>query len=71
MLSALLQTMLAVAVISFTWVIPATYARAYLPVIDVTAISDAVAFMPRATLVDDVRNKEGLALCGRGAACPG
>ena len=42
MLSAMRQTMLAVALISFTWVIPATYARADLPVIDVTAISDAV-----------------------------
>ena len=34
-------------------------------------VHSAVAFMPRATLVDFVRNKEGLALCGRGAACPG
>jgi len=34
-------------------------------------VHSAVAFMPRATLVDYVRNKEGLALCGRGAACPG
>jgi len=31
----------------------------------------AVAFMPRATLVSYVRDKESLALCGRGAACPG
>jgi hypothetical protein len=31
----------------------------------------AVAFMPRVTLVDYVRDKESLALCGRGAACPG
>jgi hypothetical protein len=31
----------------------------------------AVGFMPRATLVDHVKNTEGLALCGRGAACPG
>jgi len=31
----------------------------------------SVAFMPRATLVDYIRNKEGLALCGWGAACPG
>jgi serine/threonine protein kinase len=31
----------------------------------------AVAFMPRVTLIDYVRDKESLALCGRGAACPG
>ena len=31
----------------------------------------AVGFMPRALLVDHVRSTEGLALCGRGAACPG
>ena len=31
----------------------------------------AVGFMPRARLVDYVRSTEGLALCGRGAACPG
>jgi tRNA A-37 threonylcarbamoyl transferase component Bud32/membrane-associated phospholipid phosphatase len=31
----------------------------------------AVGFMPRAVLVDHVRSTEGLALCGRGAACPG
>jgi membrane-associated phospholipid phosphatase/tRNA A-37 threonylcarbamoyl transferase component Bud32 len=34
-------------------------------------IDRAVAFMPRATLVSYVRDKESLALCGRGAACPG
>jgi hypothetical protein len=34
-------------------------------------VGDAVAFMPRATLVRHVRTTEGLALCGRGAACPG
>jgi tRNA A-37 threonylcarbamoyl transferase component Bud32/membrane-associated phospholipid phosphatase len=33
--------------------------------------TSAVGFMPRATLVDHVKNTEGLALCGRGAACPG
>ena len=33
--------------------------------------SGAVDLMPRARLVDYVRNTEGLALCGRGAACPG
>jgi hypothetical protein len=31
----------------------------------------AVGFVPRAALVDHVKNTEGLALCGRGAACPG
>jgi hypothetical protein len=36
-----------------------------------TAVGGAVAFMPRATLVTYVRDKEGLALCGRGAPCPG
>jgi hypothetical protein len=30
-----------------------------------------VAFMPRSALVGYVRRTEGLALCGRGAACPG
>jgi membrane-associated phospholipid phosphatase len=34
-------------------------------------VDGAVAFMPRATLVQHVRTTEGLALCGRGAACPG
>ena len=33
--------------------------------------TSAVDFMPRASLVDHVKNTEGLALCGRGAACPG
>ena len=36
-----------------------------------TEVGGAVTFMPRATLVTYVRNKEGLALCGRGAPCPG
>jgi hypothetical protein len=36
-----------------------------------TAVGSAVAFMPRSGLVDYVRRTEGLALCGRGAACPG
>jgi hypothetical protein len=31
----------------------------------------AEAFVPRSRLVDYVRSTEGLALCGRGAACPG
>jgi hypothetical protein len=30
-----------------------------------------VGFMPRARLVTYVRDQEGLALCGRGASCPG
>jgi hypothetical protein len=30
----------------------------------------ALSFQPRAALVDFVRRTEGLALCGRGAACP-
>jgi hypothetical protein len=33
--------------------------------------SGAVRFMPRAALVRHVENTGGLALCGRGAACPG
>jgi hypothetical protein len=36
-----------------------------------TAVETAVAFMPRSALVAYVRRTEGLALCGRGAACPG
>jgi tRNA A-37 threonylcarbamoyl transferase component Bud32 len=36
-----------------------------------TSVRSAVAFMPRVTLVDYVRDEESLALCGRGAACPG
>jgi tRNA A-37 threonylcarbamoyl transferase component Bud32 len=35
------------------------------------AVDSAVAFMPRSELVRYVRRTEGLALCGRGAACPG
>ena len=35
------------------------------------AVDSAVAFMPRSALVGYVRRTEGLALCGRGAACPG
>jgi hypothetical protein len=34
-------------------------------------VHSAVAFMPRATLVSYIRDQESLALCGRGAACPG
>ena len=36
-----------------------------------TAVGSAVAFIPRSELVGYVRHTEGLALCGRGAACPG
>jgi len=35
------------------------------------AVDSAVAFMPRSALAGYVRRTEGLALCGRGAACPG
>ena len=35
-----------------------------------TTADTAVAFMPRSVLVGYVRRTEGLALCGRGAACP-
>ena len=34
------------------------------------AAASAVSFQPRSALVDYVRRTEGLALCGRGAACP-
>ena len=34
-------------------------------------VDSAVAFVPRARLVDYIRSTEDLALCGRGAACPG
>jgi tRNA A-37 threonylcarbamoyl transferase component Bud32 len=37
----------------------------------VTAVDSVVAFLPRSVLVGYVRRTEGLALCGRGAACPG
>ena len=35
------------------------------------AADTALSFQPRSALVDFVRRTEGLALCGRGAACPG
>ena len=35
------------------------------------AVGSALAFMPRSELVGYVRRTAGLALCGRGAACPG
>jgi hypothetical protein len=34
-------------------------------------VDTAVTFMRRATLVEHIKNTEGLALCGRGAPCPG
>jgi hypothetical protein len=34
-------------------------------------VNGAVGFVPRARLVGQVRSTEGLALCGRGAPCPG
>jgi hypothetical protein len=36
-----------------------------------SAAGTALSFQPRPALVDFVRRTEGLALCGRGAACPG
>ena len=35
------------------------------------AVDTAVTFVPRSRLVSYVRDTEGLALCGRGAPCPG
>jgi hypothetical protein len=35
------------------------------------AVDSAVEFIPRSELVGYVRHTAGLALCGRGAACPG
>jgi hypothetical protein len=52
----------------------ATYQFAFAPGASpalATAVDTAVAFMPRSELVSYVRRTEGLALCGRGAACPG
>jgi hypothetical protein len=34
-------------------------------------VDSGVTFMSRAKLVDYIRSTEGLALCGRGAPCPG
>ena len=52
----------------------ATYRFAFAPGASpalATAVDSAVAFMPRSALVGYVRRTEGLALCGRGAGCPG
>ena len=35
-----------------------------------SAGASALSFQPRSALVDYARHTEGLALCGRGAACP-
>jgi hypothetical protein len=35
------------------------------------AADSALSFQPRSALVDFIQRTEGLALCGRGAACPG
>jgi hypothetical protein len=37
----------------------------------IPALDGMVAFVPRARLVNYVRAREGLTLCGRGAPCPG
>jgi hypothetical protein len=52
----------------------ATYRFAFAPgasPVLATAVDNAVAFLPRSVLVGYVHRTEGLALCGRGAACPG
>ena len=52
----------------------ATYRFAFAPGASpalATTVDTAVAFMPRSELVGYVRRTEGLALCGRGSACPG
>ncbi len=46
------------------------FARGLSPVL-ATAAGGGLAFVPRSVLVGYVRRTEGLALCGRGAACPG
>ena len=46
------------------------FARGASPVL-AAAAGSALAFMPRSALVGYVRRTEGLALCGRGAGCPG
>jgi tRNA A-37 threonylcarbamoyl transferase component Bud32 len=52
----------------------ATYQFAFTPgtpPAPATAVDSAVAFIPRSELAGYVQRTEGLALCGRGAACPG
>ena len=46
------------------------FARGASPVL-AAAVDSALSFTPRSALVGYVRRTEGLALCGRGAACPG
>jgi tRNA A-37 threonylcarbamoyl transferase component Bud32 len=46
------------------------FARGASPVL-ATAASSALAFVPRTVLAGYVRRTAGLALCGRGAVCPG
>jgi hypothetical protein len=46
------------------------FARGASPVL-AAAIDSALSFTPRSALVGYVRRTEGLALCGRGATCPG
>ena len=47
-----------------------SFARGESPLLAIQ-VDGAVAFMPRAILVAHIRDTEGLALCGRGAPCPG
>jgi tRNA A-37 threonylcarbamoyl transferase component Bud32/membrane-associated phospholipid phosphatase len=46
------------------------FARGASPLLAIP-VDGAVAFLPRARLVAYIRSTEGLALCGRGAPCPG
>jgi hypothetical protein len=46
------------------------FARGASPLLAIP-VDSAVAFVPRARLVAYIRSTEGLALCGRGAPCPG
>jgi membrane-associated phospholipid phosphatase/tRNA A-37 threonylcarbamoyl transferase component Bud32 len=46
------------------------FARGASPLLAIP-VDGAVAFVPRARLVNYIRDTEGLALCGRGAPCPG
>ncbi|HUK70608.1 MAG TPA: hypothetical protein VLW50_17930 [Streptosporangiaceae bacterium] len=52
----------------------ATYAfrfAAGAPPVQAVAVDSALTFLPRTVLADYIRHTEGLALCGRGARCPG
>ena len=51
-----------------------TYQFAFVPGASPTladTAASALSFQPRSVLVDFIQRSEGLALCGRGAACPG